>query len=81
VVALPKLGKDLKFPQILRPISLLSLTGKGFEKVILEKIKRQIGERNLLNASQFGFRARRSTTLHFFRLEDHVTLHFKNNMR
>jgi hypothetical protein len=58
----------------------LSSTGKVFEKVILEIAKRHIEERNLLNASQFGFRASHSTTLQCMRLADHVTLHFNNNM-
>jgi hypothetical protein len=35
VVALPKPGKDPKFSQNLRPVSLLSSTGEVFEKVIL----------------------------------------------
>jgi hypothetical protein len=56
VEALPKPGKDPKWPQNLHPISLLSSKGKVFEKVILEIVKRHIEERNLLNASQFGFR-------------------------
>jgi hypothetical protein len=60
VVALPKPGKDPKFPQNLRPISLLSSTGKVFEQVNLEIAKRHIKKRNLLNTSQFGFRARHS---------------------
>jgi hypothetical protein len=77
---LPKPGKDSKFPLNLRPISLLSSTGNVFEKVILEIIKWHIEERNLLNASQFGFRARHSTTLQCMRLADHVTLYFNNNM-
>jgi hypothetical protein len=77
----PKPGKDPKFPQNLRPISLLSSTGKVFEKVISEIVKRNIiRQRNLLNASQFGFRARHCTTLQCMRLVDHVTLHFNNNM-
>jgi hypothetical protein len=80
VVALPKPGKGPKFPQNLRPISLLSSRGKVFEKVILEIVKRHIEKRNLLNASQFGFRARHSTTFQCMRLADHVTLHFNNNM-
>jgi hypothetical protein len=80
VVALPKPGKDSKFPQNIRPISLLSSTGKVFKKVILEIVKRHIGERNFLNASQFGFRARHSTTLQCMRLADFVTLNFNNNM-
>jgi hypothetical protein len=80
VITLPKPGKDPKFPQNLRPISLLSSTGKVFEKVILEILKKHIREKNLLNASQFGFRARHSTTLQCMRLADHVILHFNNNM-
>jgi hypothetical protein len=39
VVALPKQGKDPKFPQNLHLISLLSSSGKVFEKVILEIVK------------------------------------------
>jgi retron-type reverse transcriptase len=80
VVALPKPGKDPKFPQNLRPISLLPSTGKVFEKVILQIVKRHIGENNLLNASQFGFRICHSTTLQCMRLADHVTLKCNNNM-
>jgi hypothetical protein len=49
---------------------------KVFEKVILEIVKRHIGERNFLNASQFGFRACHSTALQCTRLADH----FNNNM-
>jgi hypothetical protein len=55
VIALLEPGKDPKFPQNLRPISLLSSTDKVFEKVILEIVKRHIQKNNLLNASQFGF--------------------------
>jgi hypothetical protein len=40
VVVLPKPGKDLKFLQNVRPISLFPSTGKVFEKVILEIVKR-----------------------------------------
>jgi hypothetical protein len=77
---LPKPGKDSKFPQNLRPISLLSTTGKLFEKVILKIVQRHIGEKSLLNASQFGFHARLSTTLQCMRLTDQVTLNFNNKM-
>jgi hypothetical protein len=80
IITLSKPSKDPKFPQNLRPISLLSTTGKLFEKVIQNRVQRHLDTNNLLNASQFGFRARHSTTLHCMRLTDHVTLHFKNNM-
>jgi hypothetical protein len=63
IITLPKPGKDPKFPQNLSPINLLSTTGKIFEKVILKILQKHIDERGLLNASQFGFRARHSTTL------------------
>jgi hypothetical protein len=44
------------------------------------KIIQKPEERNLLNSSQFGFRADHSTTLQYMRLADHVTLNFNNNM-
>jgi hypothetical protein len=63
VVALLKPGKDPKFPQNLRPISLLPSTGKLFEKVILQNVQKHTREEHLLNASRFGFRVRHSMTL------------------
>jgi hypothetical protein len=78
VITLQKSCKDPKFPQNLRPVSPLSKTGKLFEKVILKIVQRLIDER--VSASQFGFRARHSTTLQCMRLTDHVTQNFNNNM-
>jgi hypothetical protein len=57
-------GKDPKFPQNLRLISLLSTTGKLFKNVILKMVLKHIEERGLLNASQCHFHACHSTTLH-----------------
>jgi hypothetical protein len=71
---LPKPGKDPKFPQDVRPINLLSTTGKLFEKVILKIAQRYIEGK--LKVSQFGFRARHSTTLQYMRLTDHVISNF-----
>jgi hypothetical protein len=79
-ITLSKNGKDPKFPQNLRPIILLSTTGKLFEKVILNSLQKHINERSLLNASHFGFRARHSMTLQCMRLTDHVTLNFNNKI-
>jgi hypothetical protein len=56
------------------------MTGKLFEKVILKIVQRHIEKRDLLNASQFGFRARHSMTLQCVRLTDHMTLNFNNNI-
>jgi hypothetical protein len=79
-MTLPKPCKDPKFPQNLRPISLLSTKGNPFEKSIMKVAQRRIEERGLLNASQFRFRARHSTTLQYMRLTDQVTLYFNKNM-
>jgi hypothetical protein len=73
-------NKDPKFPQNLRPTSLLSRKCKLFEKVILKIVQRHIEEIGLLNASQFGFGACQSMTLQWMKLMDHVTLNFNNNM-
>jgi hypothetical protein len=80
VITLSKPGKDPKFPPNLRPSSLLSTTGKLFEKVVLKIVQRHNEKRGLHNASQFGCRARHSTTLQCMRLTDHVTLNFNNNL-
>jgi hypothetical protein len=40
-----KPSKEPKFPQNLRPISLLSTTGKLFEKVIIKILQKNIEER------------------------------------
>jgi hypothetical protein len=80
IITLPKPGKDPKYPQNLRPISLLSTTGKLFEKVILNALQKHIDERGMINASQLGFRACHSTTLQYLRLTDYVTRIFNNKM-
>jgi hypothetical protein len=46
-------GNNPKFPKNLYLISLLSTTGKLFEKVILKTVQRHIEERGLLNVSQY----------------------------
>jgi hypothetical protein len=81
VITVSKPCKEPKFPQNLRPISLPSTTGKLFEKVIPKIFQKHIEERGLLNARQFGFRARHSTTLQCMRLTDHVTLNFNSRMQ
>jgi hypothetical protein len=78
MVTLSKPGEDPKFPQNLGPISLLYTAVKLFEKDILKTVLGHVEESGLLNASQFSFHARHSTTLQCMRLTDHVSLNFKN---
>jgi hypothetical protein len=58
----------------------LATTGKLFQKVILKILQRHIEEVDLLEASQFDFRARHSTTLQCMRFTDHVILNFNKSM-
>jgi hypothetical protein len=80
VITLTKIGKDKEFLQNSSPISLLSTTGKPFENVILKIVQRHAEKIGLLNASQFGFLARHSTTIQCMRFTDHATLNFNNNL-
>lgn len=74
---LPKPCMDPKLLQYLHLISLLSTTGKQFEKVIQKIVQGYIDERNALKASQAGFQACHSMTLQCMRLTNGVTLHLK----
>jgi hypothetical protein len=80
VITLLKPGKDPKVAQNLRSNSLFSTIGKLFEEVILKIVHRDTKERDLLNASQFGSRARHSMTLQCMKLQEHVILKFNNIM-
>jgi len=59
VIALPKPGKDPQLPSSYRPISLLSVSFKLFERVVLQRISARADE--LLSKDQAGFRRGRST--------------------
>lgn len=49
-------------PKNYRPISLLSVMGKVFERVIAKVVCRHLSNINLLSDQQFGFRPGRSTS-------------------
>jgi Reverse transcriptase (RNA-dependent DNA polymerase)/Endonuclease-reverse transcriptase len=56
IVSFPKPGKPLKSPTSYRPISLLSVLSKIFERVILKRIQYHIDDVEPLPLEQFGFR-------------------------
>jgi hypothetical protein len=58
----------------------LSIAANFFENAILKMVQSHIEVRNMINASQFGFRARHSTTQQCMRLTEHMTLNFNNNI-
>jgi hypothetical protein len=58
---IPKPGKSPNDPKSYRPISLLNITGKIFERILTNRLNFLLESHNLLPPEQFGFRARRST--------------------
>ena len=64
LVLLEKPGRDTSTPGAYRPIYLLDVEGKLFERVVASRIIGQMGAdggRNDLTLNQYGFRAGRST--------------------
>lgn len=68
IIPIPKPGKDAAFIENYRPISLLNIFGKIFEKIILHRIQLHLESNDIVPAEQFGFRKHHSTTLQLFRL-------------
>ena len=59
---IPKPGKNPHHPSNYRPISLLEVPGKIFERIINHRLRQHLQLNNLYNPNQFGFRTRRGTT-------------------
>jgi hypothetical protein len=62
VIMIPKPGKPPNEKTSHRPISLLPIVSKIFEKLLFKRLKPIIEEKNLIPSHQFGFRNRHSTT-------------------
>ena len=63
MISILKLGNDPAEPNFYRPISLLDMIDKFFEKIMPNRILHQLGECGLLRDEQFRFRSAVSTTL------------------
>lgn len=57
----PKPDSDHTNPINYRPISLLEVTGKIFEKILNRRLRQYLEEHNLIPDTQHGFRANRGT--------------------
>lgn len=77
VVAIAKPGKDSKLPTSYRPITLLPVIGKIFEKLILVRLQEVEDLMKNLIPQQFGFRAKHSTTHQILRLVKSIRQRFK----
>ena len=58
----PQEKKSRSDPANYRPISLLSVVGKIFERIVVEAINNHLQEHSLLSDQQYGFRSGRSTS-------------------
>ena len=79
VVAIPKPGKDHSLPGSYRPITLLPIVGKMFEKLILGRMLEFESENQILINQQFGFRSKHSTTQQVLRITETISLRFNEN--
>lgn len=61
IIFIPKAGKDQSQIINYRPISLLEIIGKLFEKIINKRLQAFLETRNLINPRQHGFRKNRGT--------------------
>lgn len=62
VIFFHKTSKNPLQPRSYRPICLLSMVGKLYERVIKQRLNYQLETNNLLHANQYGFRKLRNTT-------------------
>ena len=61
MIFIPKPGKDHHQPENFRPISLLEVPGKIYEKILNNRLRNFLDENEKYNERQYGFRKKRST--------------------
>lgn len=69
---IPKPGKPMQVVWSYRPISLLPVMSKLFEKILLKTIKPIIQEKNIIPSHQFGFRNQPSTINQIHRMTNKI---------
>lgn len=73
VKVIPKqLKMDYRDPNAYRPISLLPVLAKIFEKLIIDRIVHYLRKNNLINDNQYGFTPQRSTETALHSLKNFV---------
>ena len=77
IVLFPKPGKPVNNTSSYRPISLLPILSKIFEKILLKRIL-PILESHNIPSHQFGFRSRHSTVQQGLRVVDHISSALEN---
>ncbi|GFX28886.1 RNA-directed DNA polymerase from mobile element jockey [Trichonephila clavipes] len=78
ITVIPKPGKDEKFPENYRPISLIRSLGKIFEKILLKHINSYCEENNIIPDFQHGFRRQTSTQHQLLRVTNLIVKGYTN---
>lgn len=73
VILILKPKKPPDCPSSYRPISLLPILSKGFEKMLLKRLTKTVEETKTLPDSQFGFRSKHSTINQIHRIVDKIS--------
>ena len=76
IIMLPKPGKDPTIPDNLRSVSPLPTLSKILEKLILQNLRTEIFDKQIIPDYQFGFRKPHSTSLQLARLIDLIITGF-----
>lgn len=79
VIMIPKSDKSTTDPKTYRPISLLPVISKLFEKLFLKRMKPLLEERGLIPDHQFGFRERHSTIEQVHRITNKIEKALEEN--
>jgi len=74
VLAFPKPGKSQTSPANYRPISLLSVLSKIYEKIIYSQLMQHLETNKIIINEQFGFRPRHSTVSQLMRITQHFAI-------
>lgn len=69
-----KPNKDITSVENYRPISLLEVPGKIFEKILTERLNQFLEDNNLLNNNQFGFARGRGTQAAIAKLYEFIAI-------
>lgn len=77
IILIHKPNKPKNEPSSYRPISLLPVLGKLFEKVMLKRIRPILKSHNIIPNTQFGFRENHSTTHQIHRIVDKIASSFE----
>jgi len=65
VIPIPKPNQPPTDPNSYRPISLLNIVGKLFERIIASRLRTCVSQQHLLPHEQFGFRKKKNTQPYF----------------